>query len=76
MSGLIGILQWIIANWQVIATAFSSIMSVALFFMHGNAAADIKLLKQFIDSLQVSQPNGPVDPNSAQAQAALAKPKI
>lgn len=74
MMSIIAVFQWVIANWQMIATAFSSIMSVALFFMHGNAKADIQELKQFLDSLQVSQTK-PVDTGSAKAEAELADPK-
>jgi hypothetical protein len=55
MTTIIAGLSWVISNWQIIATAFSSISSVALFFMHGNAASDLAELKDFVNSLQVSQ---------------------
>jgi hypothetical protein len=74
MTTVIALLQWIIANWQIIATAFSSLSSIALFFMHGNAKSEILLLKQFVDSLQVSQ-TAPVDTTSAQAVSRQLDPK-
>lgn len=55
MSGLIALLTWIVQNWQIIATAFSSLSSIALFFMHGNARAELQEIKDFIDSIEVSQ---------------------
>lgn len=75
MSGIIAVLQWVIANWQIIATAFSSISSIALFFMHGNARAEIQLLHDFIESLQISQTN-PIDTDSAKAQSLMKNPKV
>lgn len=71
---MIALLQWLVTNWQLIATIFSSVSSLALFFLHGNAAAELKLIKAFIDSLQISQPGGPIDPGSAQAQARQSNP--
>lgn len=55
MTTLIGAATWLVSNWQIIATAFSSISSIALFFMHGNAAADLAELQSFVGSLQISQ---------------------
>jgi hypothetical protein len=67
VTGILSILQWVVANWSLIATLFSSAASIALFFLHGNAQADLKELRNFVNSLQVSQT--PIDPGSAQAQA-------
>ena len=55
MSGLIAMATWFISNWQMIATAFSAISSISLFFMHGAAKADLAELQTFINSLQISQ---------------------
>ena len=60
MSNIVAGAQWFVANWQLLATVFSSLASVALFFLHGSAAADLKLLKDFVNSLEITQPNGPV----------------
>lgn len=76
MSGIIAAIQWLIANWQLIATAFSSLASVALFFMHGNAKAELQEIRDFIGSLSVSQPNGPIKVNEAKQVQTLKDPKI
>lgn len=55
MTGIISILQWVISNWQTIATLFSSAASIALFFMHGSAQTDLQELRDFINSIQVSE---------------------
>lgn len=75
MNGIIAVLQWVIANWQIIATAFSSISSIALFFMHGSAKAEIQLLHDFIESIQVSQTN-PIDTDSAKGASLVKNPKV
>jgi hypothetical protein len=74
MMGVIALIQWLIANWQIIATAFSSISSIALFFMHGNAKQELGELKDFINSLQISQTQ-PIDTNSAEVKTLLKDPK-
>ena len=55
MSGVISLLSWIIQNWQLLATAFSATSSIALFFMHGSAAQELAELKDFVNSLNISQ---------------------
>lgn len=55
MSGLLAALQWLISNWNLIATCFSSLASIVLFFMHGNAKQELQQLKDFVNSLQISQ---------------------
>lgn len=74
MSGIISVLEWIIANWSMLATLFSSIMSIALFFMHGAAKADIAELQQFINTLQISQT--PIDMGSAKVEAEIMGHKV
>jgi hypothetical protein len=71
MSSIISVLSWIIANWSTLASAFSAIASVSLFFMHGNNAQEIQELKDFINSINVSQ-NQP----TAQDQARNMNPKV
>lgn len=75
---ILALLQWVIGHWSQLAAGFSSLASIALFFMNGSAAKELRLLKDFINSLDVSQPNGPINvgDDSAAALAKLAKPKI
>jgi hypothetical protein len=75
MNGAISLLQWIIDNWQIIATAFSSVSSIALFFMHGSARSELQEIRDFINSVSVSQPKGPVD-TSAKAVQEQQNPKV
>ena len=49
-------------------------MSIALFFMHGAAKADIQEMQQFIASLQISQQ--PIDQGSAKMETTMKNPKI
>lgn len=74
MMSIIAAVQWLIANWQLIATVFSSASSLALFFMHGNNKATLQELRDFIDSLQISQ-SKPIDTGSAKVEAAISNPK-
>lgn len=71
MASVLGILSWVIDNWQLIATAFSSVMSIALFFMHGNSRTQLQELRDFINSVHLSQ-----NPQSAKQNAELQNPKV
>lgn len=75
MTGIIGILTWIVNNWQTIVMIGNAAFTVILFFMHGSAASDLQELQQFMNSLNVStnQPTPPVNPTSATNVAQMKK---
>lgn len=73
MAGIISVLQWIVTNWHLIATVSSLAANVALFFMHGTNAAAVQELRDFVNSIQVTQT--PVDPGSAQSELRNLIPK-
>ena len=71
MTSIISALTWIINNWALISTAFSSVASIALFFMHGNNKSELQALRDFVNSVHVRK-----DPDSAKAVATELNPKI
>lgn len=71
MAGLLSAFSWLIDNWQTIATAFSALSSISLFFMHGTNKQSLQELRDFINSVHVSQ-----DQPSAKQNAELKNPKI
>ncbi len=73
MAGIISALSWVINNWQLISTAFSSLASITLFFMHGNNKAELQALRDFITSVHVRQDPSP---DSAKAVSEAQFPKI
>lgn len=71
MTGAIAAISWLVENWSLIATCFSSLASIALFFMHGTNKAQLQELKDFINSVHMSK--GPED---AKAVAEALDPKV